>query len=281
MKKKNDPIILLLSVPLAILTAVVSYAGIFIENTYTRENALYAAQGIGQDIVNLFFVVPILFVTAYFAWRKSKLGLLIWSGIIFYLSYSYTIYSFGLHFNNLFIAYCLILGLSFYSLVYYLITSLKENVSEWFTKETSTKSTGIFLIVIAVLFYSLWLSEIIPAILKNMTPKSIIESGLLINPVHVLDIAICLPALMITGIALIQRKSIGFLLAPTMMIFCIFMAIAIAAMVFVMKAKGLEANLSLTIVFGLITLTSSILLVQYLKKLKYHTRRILLEILKK
>jgi len=268
MVKKNDPIILIFSFPLAILTAIVSYSGIFIESTYARENRLYAAQGIGQDIVNLFIVVPILLIAAVFAWRKSKLGFLIWSGAIFYLAYSYTIYSFGLHFNNLFIAYCLILGLSFYSLIYFVIISLNENVSEWFAKEVSTKSTGLFLIVIAVLFYFIWLSEIIPAILKNATPKSIIESGLLINPVHVLDIAICLPALIISGIALIKMKSIGFLLAPTMMIFCIFMSIAIAAMVFVMKMKELEANLSLAIVFGLITLISSIFLFQYLRKLK-------------
>jgi len=268
MAKKNDPIILFLSAPLAILTAIVSYSGIFIESTYARENRLYAAQGIGQDIVNLFIVVPILLIAAIFAWRKSKLGFLIWSGAIFYLAYSYTIYSFGLHFNNLFIAYCLILGLSFYSLIYFVIISLNENVSEWFTKGFSTKSTGIFLIVIATLFYFIWLSEIIPAILINATPKSIIESGLLINPVHVLDIAICLPALIITGITLIKKKNIGFLLAPTMMIFCIFMSIAIEAMVFVMKTKGFDANISLAIVFGLITLISSIFLSQYLRKLK-------------
>ena len=268
MKNKQDLNILLLSLPLAILTALVSYAGIFIESTYARENTLYAAQGIGQDIVNLFIVVPILLIAAFFAWRKSKLGLLVWSGAVFYLAYSYTIYSFGLHFNNLFIEYCLILGLSFYSLIYFVISSLNENVSEWFATKVSTKSTGIFLIVIAVLFYFIWLSEIIPAILINVTPKSIIESGLLINPVHVLDIAICLPALIITGIALIKKKNIGYLLASTMMIFCIFMAIAIAAMVFVMKAKGVEANLSLTAVFGFITLVSSIFLVQYLRKLK-------------
>lgn len=268
MKDKYDLNILFLSLPMAILTAVVSYFGIFIESTYAKENPLYAAQGIGQDIVNLFIVVPILLIAAFFAYRKSKLGILIWSGIVFYLAYSYTIYSFGLHFNNLFIAYCLILGLSFYSLIYFVISSLSENVSQWFVKEVSTKPTGIFLVVIAILFYFIWLSEIIPATLINATPKSIVESGLLINPVHVLDIAICLPALIITGVALIKKKSIGFLLAPTMMIFCIFMAIAIAAMVFVMKAKGLEANLSLAIVFGFITLISSLFLFQYLRKLK-------------
>ena len=259
---------MLLSVPLAILTAIVSYAGVFVESTYARENSLYAAQGIGQDIVNLFIVVPILLLAAFFAWRKSKLGLLIWSGAVFYLAYSYTIYSFGLHFNNLFIAYCLILGLSFYSLVYFLISSLSENVSQWFASDVSTKPTGIFLVVIAVLFYFIWLSEIIPAILINATPKSIIESGLLINPVHVLDIAICLPALIVTGIALIKKKNIGFLLAPTMLLFCIFMAVAIAAMLITMKAKGLDTNLVLAAIFGFITLLSSFFLARYLWKLK-------------
>ena len=268
MEKKKDILILILSLPLAILTAIVSYAGVFIESTYARETILYAAQGIGQDLVNLFIVVPILLVAAFFAYRKNKLGLLVWSGAIFYLAYSYTIYSFGLHFNNFFLAYCAILGLSFYSILYFMISSLKEDVSKWFSTNVSTKSTGIFLIVIAILFYFIWLSEIIPAIHINATPKSVTESGLLINPVHVLDIAICLPALIITGIALIKKKNIGLLLAPTLMIFCIFMAIAIAVMVFVMKAKGLETDLSLTIVFGVLTFVSSLFLLLYVRKLK-------------
>lgn len=269
MVKKNDVNILLLTMPLAILAAFVSYAGIFIESTYSKETSLYAAQGTGQDIVNLFLVVPVLMLSSFFAWRKSKLGLLIWSGAIFYLAYSYTIYCFGLHFNHFFIAYCVILGLSFYSLVYFLFTSIKENVSGWYVKEFSGKSTGIFLIVVSVLFYFIWLSEIVPSILYNTIPKSITESGLLINPVHVLDIAICLPALIITGLALIKKRNLGFLLAPTMLVFCIFMSIAIAAMVFVMKSRGMEADLNLTVIFGMITIVSTLFLTQYLKKLRF------------
>jgi len=267
LKKINDANILILSFPLAILTAIVSYMGIFIDSTYVKETTFYATQGIGQDIINLFVVVPILIVSSLFAYRKSRSGLFIWSGAIFYLAYSYTIYSFGLHFNSLFISYCFILGLSFYSLIYFVITSLHENISGWFSSKVSTKSTGIYLIVISLLFYFIWLSEIIPAILLNQTPKSVVESGLLINPVHVLDIAICLPALLITGIALIKKKSIGFLLAPTMLIFCIFMAIAIAAMVLVMKSKGLESNMALFSVFGIITCISIFLLIRYLRTL--------------
>ena len=267
LEKKYDDNILFLSLPLAVLTAIVSYAGIFIDSTYAKETAIYASQGIGQDIINLFVVVPILIVAALFAYRKSRRGLFVWSGAIFYLAYSYTIYSFGLHFNYLFIAYCVILGLSFYSLIYFVLTSLHENSSGWFSSKVPTQSTGIFLIVISLLFYFIWLSEIIPAILLNQTPQSVVESGLLINPVHVLDIAICLPALLITGIALIKKRSIGFLLAPTMLIFCIFMALAIAAMVIVMKSKGLESNMVLFSIFGTITGISIFFLIRFVRTL--------------
>jgi len=268
LKKKHDTIILLLSVPLAILTAIASYAGIFVESTYVRETTLYASQGIGQDIVNLFIVVPILLISSFYASRKSKPGLLVWSGAIFYLAYSYTIYSFGLHFNQLFILYCAILGLSFYSFVYFILSAHKVNTAELFSDKISTRSTGVFLIVIAVLFYFIWLSELIPSINQNVTPKSVIESGLLINPVHVLDLAICLPALLLTGIALIKKRSIGFLLAPAMLIFCIFMAIAIAAMVLVMKSKGLDTDFVLFTIFGIITVISIFILVRYVRTLK-------------
>ena len=268
LKKKHDTIILLLSVPLAILTAIASYAGIFVESTYARESTLYASQGIGQDIVNLFIVVPILLISSFYASRKSKPGLLVWSGAIFYLAYSYTIYSFGLHFNQLFILYCAILGLSFYSFVYFILSAHKVNTAELFSDKISTRSTGVFLIVIAVLFYFIWLSELIPSINQNVTPKSVIESGLLINPVHVLDLAICLPALLLTGIALIKKRSIGFLLAPAMLIFCIFMAIAIAAMVLVMKSKGLDTDFVLFTIFGIITVISIFILVRYVRTLK-------------
>jgi len=86
-EKKYDSVILILSLPLAILTAIVSYAGVFNESTYAKETISYAAQGIGQDIINLFIVVPILLITSILAYRKSKSGLLIWSGAIFYLAY--------------------------------------------------------------------------------------------------------------------------------------------------------------------------------------------------
>jgi hypothetical protein len=46
------------------------------------------------------------------------------------------------------------------------------------------------------------------------------------------------------------------------------MAVAIAAMVFVIKSKGQETDSGLTAVFGFITLVSGLFLIQYLRRLR-------------
>ncbi len=62
----------LLTLPLAVLIAISSIIGILFENIYWQEVPGYAAQGIGQDIINLIVLVPILFVAAVLIIRGSK-----------------------------------------------------------------------------------------------------------------------------------------------------------------------------------------------------------------
>ncbi|NMB99849.1 MAG: hypothetical protein GYA35_06175 [Thermoanaerobaculaceae bacterium] len=267
-EKNPGKIALALSLPVSVLLIIASYFGVFIENTYSRETLTLATQGIGQDIVNLFIISPLLLITSFLAYKKSKAAMLIWSGAIFYLIYSYAIYTFAIHFNSLFIVYCFILGLSFYSFMYFILSQIKEPVIDWDSSNIPIKTVSVFLIVIAILFYFLWLSEIIPALIKNEIPKSITENGLLTNPVHVLDLSVVLPGLLITAIFLSNKKSLGFLLAPAMLMFCILMSLAIDGMVIAMRMKGIESDVSLTIIFGFITLMSTIILVTFLKSIK-------------
>jgi|LFRM01.2.fsa_nt_gb hypothetical protein len=267
-EKNPGKIALALSLPVSVLLIIASYFGVFIENTYSRETLTLAAQGIGQDIVNLFIISPLLLITSFLAYKKNKAAMHIWSGAIFYLIYSYAIYTFAIHFNSLFIVYCFILGLSFYSFMYFILSQINEPVIDWYSSNIPIKTISVFLIVIAILFYFLWLSEIIPALIKNEIPKSVTENGILTNPVHVLDLSVVLPGLLITAIFLLKKKSLGFLLAPAMLMFCILMSLAIGGMVIAMRMKGIESDVSLTIIFGFITLMSTIILVMFLKSIK-------------
>lgn len=262
----SQKIILMLSLPLSFLVMIVSYCGIFVEDTYMREVKYYAVQGIGQDIINLFFVVPLLIINS-IRYTKSKSAALIWSGIILYLVYTYAIYCFSMHFNFLFLAYCMILGLSFYSFMYFVFSKMQEVKIE-IQNFSVIKTTSAFLIILSILFYFLWLSEIIPAVIKNEIPRSVIENGILTNPVHVLDISILLPAFIITAIKLMKKKEIGFLLAPSMLIFAGLMSFALMSMVIAMYLNNLNADLFIATIFVLIALISGILLRSYLRNIE-------------
>jgi len=267
-KNQKSNLIFMLSMALSSLVIIASCIGLFLPETYAKETPDWIAQAIGQDIIDLFLITPVLVISAIFAYTGNKIARLVWSGSLFYLIYSYVIYCFAVHFNSMFIIYCLILGLSFYLFVYFLISHSKKSVSNWFKNKIPNKITGIYLIVIACLFYILWLSELIPAICINSSPKSLIDTGLLTNPIHVLDLSVCLPALFITGLLLLRKHYLGLLLTFPMLVFSVLMDITIIVLVIVMKIKGLETNLGLTILMGLLAVASGWLLYLMLKCIK-------------
>jgi len=119
---KNKKIILALSIPLGLLTILVSLTGLLSSNLYSVETPNWRAQSIGQDMIDLFLVVPCLFTSAILAFKKGKFSFLIWGGVVIYLTYTFTLYCFDLHFNKLFAVYCFCLGISFYSSLYFLFT---------------------------------------------------------------------------------------------------------------------------------------------------------------
>lgn len=257
---------------MAILLVIVSVVGLFFPNTYSNETPNWTAQAVGQDMFDLLILVPFLIVAAIFIQRKSRIALLLWSGVIFYLIYSFVIYCFAVHFNRLFIFYCLILGLSFYSFVYFLISQLKEDVAEWFEEKVPAKVVGIYLIVIACVFYMLWLSEVVPVLIAGSAPENLFEIGLMTNPVHVLDLSIVLPGFLMVGILLLRKEPLGLLLAPTVLVFMFLMDLTICALNIVMRARGLEAGYGISAAMGVLTLVSLILLIRYLKSIKHNHR---------
>lgn len=135
-------------------------------------------------------------------------------------------------------------------------------------RDVPNRFTGTFFIVIALCFYFLWLSEVVPATLNNKIPQSVAVTGLATNPVQVLDISVFLPAVFIIGIFLLKRKIIGYIMAPVFLSFFILMNITIGLLVVVMKQRGIEADYMLTIIMGLLTIACILLLIRFLKKIK-------------
>jgi len=225
------------TIPIAVTMAMSSVAGAF-GSAYARETASWAAQGAGQDLANLFVVLPFFVVAAAFARRGSLRAYLLWLGALFYIVYSYVLYAFCVHFNAWFLAYVATLGVSFYALVGALASTDSAVAREALRRVRRTRGISVLLMVIGAGFAAIWLSDVVPAMARGTAPASADEVGLPVNPIHVLDLAFALPGLVITGVLLRKRRTYGLLFAVPCATFVMLMGVAILAMAWTMAARG-------------------------------------------
>ena len=258
-----------LSFLLAVLAGIAAALGAFVPQTYQLDAPAYAVQGTGQDYATLFVSIPALLVTAVLAWQGSTRALLVNLGVQVYLFYSYSMYAITVHFNSLFLVYCLSMGLSFYGLVGIFANFDKEALRSGVLRSSKEKllrrAMASLVFFTAAMFYYLWLSEIIPHLLAGTVPASIVEVDLPSNMVHVYDLAILLPALVLSGVWLLRKEIYGFLIAPVLTTFSFFMAIALVSMVVFMVQGGWASDFSPAVVFTVLAALNAVVTYFYLK----------------
>jgi hypothetical protein len=252
-----------LSIPLVIIISIVSSAGLFTSALYQAETLNWQAQSKGQDIMDLFVVLPVLLLSAIMAYSGHPAAKWTWSGTNLYLLYSFLIYAFDVHFNAMFVFYCLALGLSFYSVLYFLYREFRPAGPIHDRLTAADKITGVYCLVTAILFYVLWLSDVVTAILYKTLPAQLQASGLPTNPVQVIDLSIILPAIGGTGILLLRRHRLGFLLAPVILVFILLMNLTIAGLNLVMKYYQLEVSWPVSIIMITLAVFNFYLLTRY------------------
>lgn len=249
------------------LVAIASLFGISDPAIYARETPSWRAQGIGQDWIDLVVAVPWLIVAATESLQGSRRAALLLGSGLAYTAYSFVVYAFDVHFNQLFLVYCAILGLSAYGLIALAIAFARDDLRDWFASDALRRVVSTVLIASAALFALLWLRDDVPAVIRNQPPANLAEAGLATNAVHVLDLSLVLPALFASGVLLWRRRSIGYVLAAIALGFAILMDLNIAGIVVTMQRSGLGANLGLAYVFTAVALLEAVLLVLLLRSL--------------
>jgi hypothetical protein len=272
MKLNNNSIIVLGSTGLLALSiTAVSLVGMLTPAFYLKETSNWQAQSLGQDIVDLFVIVPALIITGIISARMNRTAYQLWAGILLYIIYTFIIYCFDVHFGVLFPLYCMILGLSFYSFLLFIYKQPRHSVTIEPINKLPAKLTGIYFITIAGLFYFLWLAEIIPSIGNNSIPESLKLSGLPTNPVHVIDLSVFLPAIFITGVLVLKHRSAGAVLSTVFLCFFILMDVTISWLAFRMNPEGSTSNRLVIFVMLLLAAISFMLLLFNLKNKKTKT----------
>jgi hypothetical protein len=256
--------LLRLSIFCALYATMASAAGVFLPATYARETATWAAQGAGQDIVNLVLIVP-AFVYATFRTRQgSAMARTAWRGLLLYLAYSYVLYAFFVHFSGVFLIYVGTLGFAVFALIVDMLNIDRRTTSQTFAEPVIRKSVSVFLVASAVLFAGSWLKEIAHAVVDGVMPASALAIGAAVNPVHVLDLALALPAMIVVGVLLWRGDEWGVFWAGPLLVFMVSMGLAIVGMSLVMQARGLADVEGLVVVMTAIVVVGGIMLRQFL-----------------
>lgn len=199
--RRADPLVVLTTVAIVGIVLTTSLLGLFADWPYAAETPAWRLQAHGQDLGNLLAVATLLAALMPAA-RGSVAALGVWTGAQLYLCYAFAIYAFTIHFGPLFLLYVAVMGVSLYAVGF----GLRQ--PQGVTIARGPLNLGAAVIAsVAVLFALLWLSSIIPALLAGRAPAELAETGLAANPVHVLDLAIVLPAMLIT--AVLARRGSG------------------------------------------------------------------------
>jgi len=191
----------------ACLGLIASLIGVFNQGVYSQiVSSIWLPGTISQDVITIFASLTLLVLSVITRPGNVKLQIIALS-MLSYLFYSYGIFVIEQFYNELYLVYIAIFGLSFWSLVYGLV-SLDQKKYQKFQLPKLVKILSIgFLCFIPILFYLLWISQLTPV----MRTGDQIEFA---YSIYILDMAFILPALLISAWMMIRDQRLGFVLSP-------------------------------------------------------------------
>jgi hypothetical protein len=209
---------------------------------YANESASVAAQGVGMDLVTLLVGIPLLLVSTYFARRGSWRGQLVRAGAYFYFTYSYLVILFGVAYNPMFLVYVALLSASVTGFVLSLLTVDVRQLNQQIRAGFARRTIAWTVIAVSGMFLLLWLSRIVPGLISG-TPPAGLESYTTLS-VQAADLSLVIPLSIVTGILLLRRHPVGYLLAAPVLVFIATMGLGLVGMVTAMALMGTRVGVA-------------------------------------
>lgn len=198
----NFSLIFASSLVIAILMFIASAIGLQYNTLlYTTEEL--AQSFIPNDVVNLLVGLPILLGSMWFTWRGKLLGLLCWSGALFFVLYNYTAYVFALPLNWAFPLHLALVMVCTYTLIGLVAGIDGKAVQQRLSGSVPERFAGGVLAGLG----SLFLLRVMMVVLTAISSGSLLsEAELAVNIADFLTT----PAWVIGGILLWKRKELGY-----------------------------------------------------------------------
>ena len=193
-----------------------------------RNDSLFAG-GLfrGTDVITLFVGMPLLLVSYLSYLRGSLRGRIFMTGMLLYFLYIGVTYTFSVVFNSLFLVYTALFSASLFATITALTTFDIQMLSNNISARVPRRGIAIFMFVAGLGTLMLWLSELIGPLMTGQAPANLGPYTTMFT--HGFDSAVITPAAVITGIYLLRRKSLGYLLAAPLLILCAIVGLTVIA----------------------------------------------------
>lgn len=233
---------------------------------YKNDSVSITAQGKAIDMVTLVLGIPILLISLYFANRRSFRGRLILTGTIGYFLYTYMSYTFLWMYNPLFIVYVFLMSSSLFTFILLMMSFDMENINSYFDKKLPIKFLGGFQIFIAFAVGMLWLGKIAPSIFSCAVPVGLEHYTTLV--IQGMDLGFVVPTAVLSGVLLIKRRSLGYLLSSVVIIKGITLLASITAGIVYLAMDNVSVNMVEVGVFSFFDIVAVFALVLLMKNIK-------------
>lgn len=203
----------IISIPLILVTGLVSGWGVFSGDLLYRDNLLVRSAWYGNDLVTLILAVPLLALAYSLARKQSPRGTLLWLGMLAYTFYNYAFYAFGAAFNQLFLGYVLILVLSTLGLIQGLTSLDKSIILRSIVVDRAQRAVAVFIIVVSLILGGFWIAVSASYIWTGQVPAMVTAVEHPTNITAALDLWLVVSFGLIAGTWLWRRRAWGFVIA--------------------------------------------------------------------
>lgn len=238
----------------SVLTIAAIIAALADAQIYSVYNPYLRAQALGQDLVTLLCIIPLM-AGAFIAVKRNRhYANFILAGGLGYLLYTYMTYSY-LCYIRLLAVYIAIYALSLYGIILFLTNINFPAADALFLHTRRNKTVAWYSLIISGLIALLWLKDLITSLITGTVPAEVqLNNGA--SAVYANDLGFFLPAIFLSGYLLLKNKPAAATLTAVILIKEAAMGAAILGMIWVMYQQGQPVNMPMTIIFSLITVAS-------------------------
>jgi len=223
--------------PFTFTTVYGSTVEIYGRGIYQHDSSFVATLSKGTDLISLLVSLPMLLIGYWLYRRGSMRGGIFLIGILLYFLYMGVTYTFSVVFNSLFLIYVMLFSTSLFAVIVALTAFDIQSLASKVISNMPRRGIAIFMFVAGLGTLMLWLSELIGPIMSGQAPANLGPYTTMFT--HGFDSAVITPATMVTGIFLLKRKPLGYLLAAPLLILCATVGLTVISQTIYQATEGI------------------------------------------